>query len=91
MADNLVPNIKGLVFQAKPFTAFGAAYGFTPVKEDGQNDDEEEYRAYGDENFGVVYEEGEFGIGQAGLLLCLVSNIISANGLLFGNAGVKQN
>jgi hypothetical protein len=42
MTDNLVPNIKGLICQAKPFPASWATYGFAPVKEGGQNDDEED-------------------------------------------------
>jgi hypothetical protein len=69
MAHYFIAYREVLVFQAEPFAAIGAMHGFSPVEKRGQDDDEEEYRAYGGEDFRVVYEGEEFGAGQEGLLL----------------------
>jgi hypothetical protein len=69
MAHYFIAHIKALVFQAEPFAAFGAAHGFASVEKSGQDDDEENQRAYGGEDSGVVYKGEKVGCGQGGLLL----------------------
>jgi hypothetical protein len=69
MAHYFIAHLEALVFQAEPFTAFGAMHGFSPVKKRGQDDDEEEYRANGGEDFQIMYGDKEFGDGNGGLLM----------------------
>jgi hypothetical protein len=64
MTDYLIVYLKALVLQAEPLTAFGAAHGFTPVEESGQDDDEEDYCACDGEDFGVVYEGEEIRVSH---------------------------
>jgi hypothetical protein len=69
MAHDLIAYLKALIFQAEPLAASWATHGFPPVEKSRQDDDEEDYRAKGGEDFRVVYEGEEFGKGQGGLLL----------------------
>jgi hypothetical protein len=64
MTDNLVPNIKGLICEAKPFPASWAAYGFAPVKEGGQSNDEQNRYAAEDEDADICGEGDNFREGQ---------------------------
>jgi hypothetical protein len=71
MAHYLIAHLKALVFQVEPLAAFGTAHGFAPVEESGEGNDEEDCRACGGEDFGVVYEGEKVGCGQRRLLIVL--------------------